>query len=48
MDLINNNEKYVIVDLSLKSIGKEKILNKDEVYLSYGSKKIYFKNTGKH
>ena len=37
--------KYVIVDLSLKSIGKEKILNKDEVYLSYGSNKIYFKNT---
>lgn len=44
-NLINNNEKYVIVDLSLKSIGKEKILNKDEVYLSYGSNKIYFKNT---
>lgn len=44
-NLINNNEKYVIVDLSLKSIGKEKVLNKDEVYLTYGNNKIYFKNT---
>lgn len=42
---ISGSEKYVIVDLSLKSVGKEKILNKDEVYLSYGSNKIYFKNT---
>lgn len=43
--LISESEKYVVVDLSLKSIGKEKILNKDEVYLSYGSNKVYFKNT---
>lgn len=44
-NIVNNNEKYVIVDVSLKSIGKEKVLSQDQVYLSYGNNKIYFKNT---
>lgn len=44
-NIVDKSYKYIIVDLSLQSIYNEKNLNRDEVYLSYGSKKVYFKNT---
>ncbi len=44
-NLIDSTHKYIIVDLSLQSTYNEKTLNRDEVYLSYGNKRVYFKNT---